>query len=81
MKRIIRCAKDNTLSGKCVKDILKQLPFGFKIVIHMDKDSVIKYDIPYGGFSGKVSDVPWFFSDLSVLSAEADPNHAFIKVK
>lgn len=81
MKRVIRCSKDNNLSGEYVKDILKQLPFNAKVVVHTDKQSVMKYDIPYGGFSGKVSEVPWFFSDLDVSSAEMDSNHVVIQVK
>lgn len=81
MKRVIRCSKDNNLSGEYVKDILKQLPFNAKVVVHTDKQSVMKYDIPYGGFSGKVSEVPWFFSDLDVSSAEIDSNHVVIQVK
>lgn len=81
MKRVIRCATENSLSGKYVKDILKQLPFNAKVVVHTDKESVMKYNIPYGGFSGKVSEVPWFFSDLDVLSAEMDSNHVMIQVK
>ena len=47
----------------------------------MDKDSVIKYDIPYGGFNGKVIEVPWFFADLAVDSVNADGNEVRIRVK
>ena len=44
-------------------------------------DSVTKYDIPYGGFTGKVSEVPWFFSDLRVYSADNDGDSVRIRVK
>lgn len=81
MKRVIRCSTENYLSGKYVKDILKQLSFKDNVRIQMDKDSVIKYDIPYGGFTGKVIEVPWFFADLVVDSVNDDGNEVRIRVK
>lgn len=81
MKRVIRCSTENYLSGKYVKDILKKLSFKDNVRIQMDKDSVIKYDIPYGGFTGKVIEVPWFFADLVVDSANDDGNEVRIRVK
>lgn len=47
----------------------------------MDKESVIKYDIPYGGFNGRVIEVPWFFADLVVDSVDDDVNGVRIRVK
>lgn len=81
MKRVVRCSTENTLSGKYVKDILKKMSFKDKVRIQMDKDSVTKYDLPYGGFSGKVIEVPWFFSDLAVNSVKNDGNEVRIQVK
>lgn len=81
MKRVIRCSTENSLSGKYVKDILKKLSFKDNVRIQMDKDSVIKYDIPYGGFTGKVIEVPWFFADLAVDSVNDDGNEVRIRVK
>lgn len=81
MKRVIRCSTENSLSGKYVKDILKKMSFKETVRVQVDKDSVIKYDIPYGGFTGKVSEVPWFFSDLEVDSANNDGNSVRIQVK
>lgn len=81
MKRVIRCSTENSLSGKYVKDILKKMSFKDNVRIQMDKDSVTKYDIPYGGFTGKVSEVPWFFSDLRVDSADNDGDSVRIRVK
>lgn len=81
MKRVIRCSTENSLSGKYVKDILKKMSFKDTVRVQMDKDSVTKYDIPYGGFTGKVSEVPWFFSDLRVDSADKDGNEVRIRVK
>lgn len=81
MKRVIRCSTENSLSGKYVKDILKQMSFKDKVRIQMDKDSVTNYDLPYGGFSGKVIEVPWFFSDLKVDSANNDGDSVRIQVK
>lgn len=81
MKRVIRCSTENSLSGKYVKDILKKMSFKDIVRVQVDKDSVIKYDIPYGGFTGKVSEVPWFFSDLEVDSANNDGNSVRIQVK
>lgn len=81
MKRVIRCSTENYLSGKYVKDILKKLSFKDNVRIQMDKDSVIKYDIPYGGFTGKVIEVPWFFADLVVDSVNDDGNEVRIRVK
>lgn len=81
MKRVIRCSSENTLSGKYVKDILRKMSFKDNVRVQVDKDSVTKYDIPYGGFSGKVSEVPWFFSDLEVDSANNDGNSVRIRVK
>lgn len=81
MKRVIRCSTENSLSGKYVKDILKKMSFKDNVRVQMDKDSVTKYDIPYGGFTGKVSEVPWFFSDLRVYSADNDGNEVRIRVK
>ena len=81
MKRVIRCSTENYLSGKYVKDILKKLSFKDSVRIQMDKDSVIKYDIPYGGFTGKVIEVPWFFADLEVGSVNDDGNGVRIRVK
>ena len=81
MKRVIRCSSENTLSGKYVKDILKKMSFKDKVRVQMDKDSVTKYDLPYGGFSGKVIEVPWFFSDLAVNSVKNDGNEVRIQVK
>lgn len=81
MKRVIRCSTENSLSGKCVKDILRKMSFKDNVRVQVDKDSVTKYDIPYGGFSGKVSEVPWFFSDLEVDSANNDVNSVRIQVK
>lgn len=81
MKRVIRCSTENYLSDKYVKDILKKVSFKDNVRIQMDKDSVAKYDIPYGGFTGKVSEVPWFFSDLAVYSVKNDGNEVRIQVK
>lgn len=81
MKRVIRCSTENYLSGKYVKDILKKLSFKDNVLIQMDKDSVFKYDIPYGGFNGKVVEVPWFFADLIVDSVNDDGNEVRIRVK
>lgn len=81
MKRVIRCSTENSLSGKYVKDILRKMSFKDNVRVQVDKDSVTKYDIPYGGFSGKVSEVPWFFSDLEVDSANNDGNSVRIRVK
>lgn len=81
MKRVVRCSNENTLSGKYVKDILKKMSFKDKVRVQMDKDSVKKYDLPYGGFSGKVIEVPWFFSDLVVYSVKNDGNEVKIQVK
>lgn len=81
MKRVVRCSTENTLSGKYVKDILKKMSFKDKVRVQMDKDSVTKYDLPYGGFSGKVIEVPWFFSDLAVNSVKNDGNEVRIQVK
>lgn len=81
MKRVIRCSTENYLSGKYVKDILKKLSFKDNVRIQMDKDSVIKYDIPYGGFNGEVIEVPWFFADLAVDSVNDDGNEVRIRVK
>lgn len=81
MKRVVRCSTENTLSGKYVKDILKKMSFKDKVRVQMDKDSVMKYDLPYGGFSGKVIEVPWFFSDLAVYSVKNDGNEIRIQVK
>ncbi len=81
MKRVIRCSTENSLSGKYVKDILKKMSFKDNVRVQMDKDSVTKYDIPYGGFTGKVSEVPWFFSDLRVYSADNDGDSVRIRVK
>ena len=81
MKRVIRCSTENYLSGKYVKDILKKLSFKDNVRIQMDKESVIKYDIPYGGFTGKVIEVPWFFADLVVDSVNDDGNEVRIRVK
>ena len=57
------------------------MSFKDKVRIQMDKDSVTKYDLPYGGFSGKVIEVPWFFSDLAVNSVKNDGNEVRIQVK
>lgn len=81
MKRVVRCSTENTLSGKYVKDILKKMSFKDKVRVQMDKDSVTKYDLPYGGFSGNVIEVPWFFSDLAVNSVKNDGNEVRIQVK
>ena len=81
MKRVIRCSTENYLSGKYVKDILKKLSFKDNVRIQMDKESVFKYDIPYGGFTGKVIEVPWFFADLAVDSVNDDGNEVRIRVK
>lgn len=81
MKRVIRCSTENYLSGKYVKDILKKLSFKDNVRIQMDKESVIKYDIPYGGFTGKVIEVPWFFADLAVDSVNDDGSGVRIRVK
>lgn len=81
MKRVIRCSTENSLSGKYVKDILKKMSFKDNVRVQMDKDSVTKYDIPYGGFTGKVSEVHWFFSDLRVYSADNDGDSVRIRVK
>lgn len=81
MKRVIRCSTENSLSGKYVKDILKKMSFKDTVRVQMDKDSVTKYDIPYGGFTGKVSEVPWFFSDLEIDSVNNDGNEVRIRVK
>lgn len=81
MKRVIRCSTENYLSGKYVKDILKKLSFKDNVRIQMDKESVIKYDIPYGGFTGKVIEVPWFFADLAVDSVNDDGSEVRIRVK
>lgn len=81
MKRVIRCSTENSLSGKYVKDILKKMSFKDNVRVQMDKDSVTKYDIPYGGFTGKVSEVPWFFSDLEIDSVNNDGNEVRIRVK
>lgn len=81
MKRVIRCSTENSLSGKYVKDILRKMSFKDKVRVQMDKDSVTKYDLPYGGFSGKVIEVPWFFSDLRVYSADNDGDSVRIRVK
>ena len=81
MKRVIRCSTENSLSGKYVKDILKKMSFKDNVRVQMDKDSVTKYDIPYGGFTGKVSEVPWFFSDLEIDSVNNDGDSVRIRVK
>lgn len=81
MKRVIRCSTENYLSGRYVKDILKKLSFKDNVRVQMDKESVIKYDIPYGGFTGKVIEVPWFFADLVVDSVNDDGNEVRIRVK
>lgn len=81
MKRVIRCSTENYLSGRYVKDILKKLSFKDNVRIQMDKDSVFKYDIPYGGFNGRVIEVPWFFGDLVVDSVDDDGNGVRIRVK
>lgn len=81
MKRVVRCSAENTLSGKYVKDILKKMSFKDKVRVQMNKDSVTKYDLPYGGFSGKVIEVPWFFSDLAVYSVKNDGSEVRIQVK
>ena len=81
MKRVIRCSTEDYLSDKYVKDILKKVSFKDNVRVQMDKDSVIKYDIPYGGFNGKVSEVPWFFADLVVDSVNDDGNGVRIRVK
>lgn len=81
MKRVIRCSTESSLSGRYVKDILKKLSFKDNVRVQMDKDSVIKYDIPYGGFTGKVIEVPWFFADLAVDSVNDDGNEVRIRVK
>lgn len=81
MKKLVRCSIENTLSGKYVKDILKKMSFKDKVRVQMDKDSVTKYDLPYGGFSGKVIEVPWFFSDLAVYSVKNDGIEVRIQVK
>ena len=81
MKRVIRCSTENYLSDKYVKDILKKVSFKDNVRVQMDKDSVIKYDIPYGGFTGKVIEVPWFFADLAVDSVNDDGNEVRIRVK
>lgn len=81
MKRVIRCSTENSISGKYVKDILKKLSFKDNVRIQMDKESVFKYDIPYGGFNGKVIEVPWFFADLAVDSVNDDGNEVRIRVK
>lgn len=81
MKRVVRCSTENYLSGKHVKDVLKKLSFKDNVRIQMDKESVIKYDIPYGGFNGKVIEVPWFFADLVVDSVNDDGNEVRIRVK
>ena len=81
MKRVVRCSTENTLSGKYVKDILKKMSFKDKVRVQMDKDCVTKYDLPYGGFSGKVIEVPWFFSDLAVNSVKNDGSEVRIHVK
>ena len=49
MKKVVRCSIENILSGKYVKDILKKMSFKDKVRVQMDKDSVTKYDLPYGG--------------------------------
>lgn len=81
MKRVIRCSTENYLSGKYVKDILKKLSFKDNVLIQMDKESVFKYDIPYGGFNGRVIEVPWFFADLIVDSVDDDGDGVRIRVK
>lgn len=81
MKRVIRCSTEKSLLGKYVKDVLKNLSFKDNVRVQMDKDSVIKYDIPYGGFTGKVIEVPWFFSDLEIDSVNNDGNEVRIRVK
>ena len=81
MKRVIRCSTENYLSDKYVKDILKKVSFKDNVRVQMDKDSVIKYDIPYGGFTGKVIEVLWFFADLAVDSVNDDGNEVRIRVK
>ena len=81
MKRVIRCSTENSLSGKYVKDVLKKLSFKDNVRIQMDKESVFKYDIPYGGFNGRVIEVPWFFADLAVDSVDDDVNGVRIRVK
>lgn len=81
MKRVIRCSTENSLSGKYVKDILRKMSFKDKVRVQMDKDSVTKYDLPYGGFSGKVIEVPWFFSDLEIDSVNNDGDSVRIRVK
>lgn len=81
MKRVIRCSTENYLSGKYVKDILKKLSFKDNVRIQMDKESVFNYDIPYGGFNGKVVEVPWFFADLVVDSVNNDEHGVRIRVK
>ena len=81
MKRVIRCTTESSLSGRYVKDVLKKLSFKDNVRIQMDKESVFKYDIPYGGFNGKVIEVPWFFADLAVDSVNDDGNGVRIRVK
>lgn len=81
MKRVIRCSTESSLSGRYVKDVLKKLSFKDNVRIQMDKESVFKYDIPYGGFNGKVIEVPWFFADLAVDSVNDDGNEVRIRVK
>ena len=81
MKRVIRCSTESSLSGKYVKDILKKLSFKDNVRVQMDKESVIKYDVPYGGFNGEVTQVPWFFADLIVDSVNDDGNEVRIRVK
>lgn len=81
MKRVIRCSTESSLSGRYVKDILKKLSFKDNVRIQMDKESVFKYDIPYGGFNGRVTEVPWFFADLVVDSVNDDGNEVRIRVK
>lgn len=81
MKRVIRCSTENSLSGKYVKDVLEQLSFKDNVRVQVNKESVLKYDIPYGGFYGKVSEVPWFFSDLEVDFANNYEDSVWIRVK
>lgn len=62
-------------------DYIIEVLLGVLSLIITLMDSVTKYDIPYGGFTGKVSEVPWFFSDLRVYSADNDGNEVRIQVK
>lgn len=62
-------------------DYIIEVLLGILSLIITLMDSVTKYDIPYGGFTGKVSEVPWFFSDLRVYSADNDGDSVRIRVK